>query len=207
MHSLPFAKFAVNYLHKLSSTFDEIHFRQIASLAEDLHNCWSSGRRVYICGNGGSAANALHISNDFHYGIGSCGDSSDVPVPGLRVEALTSNTSILTCLANDIGYDKIFSNQLLIKAVKDDLVLFLTGSGNSSNIVNGINASISLNLNVWTIVAFDGGKVKDICNNTIHFNVNDMQIAEDIQLIVGHMCMKWLNENKIDPCSEPKIKV
>ena len=81
-------------------------------------------RNVYICGNGGSAANAIHIANDFHYGIGACGPGSKLP--GLRIEALPSNTGVITCLANDTGYENIYAHQLEVKSQKDDILIVLS---------------------------------------------------------------------------------
>ena len=149
---------------------------------------------MFICGNGGSAANALHIANDLFYGIGACGPAP--VIPGVKAEALPASVGIVTCLANDTGYENIFSHQLAVKAGPSDVLLVLSGSGNSKNVVNAILKSKELKMKSHAIVAFDGGKCKQIAQNTIHFQVNDMQIAEDTQLIVGHICMQWLNKNK-----------
>ena len=87
---------------------------------------------LFICGNG-SSANAEHIANDFHYGIAEMSNNK-----GLKVDALTSNSAIVTCLANDIGCENIFSYQLSVKA-KEDLLLVLSGSGNSKNIIKALD--------------------------------------------------------------------
>ena len=142
----------------------------------------------------GSAANALHIANDLHYGIGACGSAPIIP--GMRVDALPSNTGIITCLANDTGYENIYSNQLKVKANEDDILLALSGSGNSSNIINAINAAKDQKMKTVAVLAFDGGVCKDLADLVIHCPINDMQIAEDTQLIIGHLCMQWLNSHK-----------
>ena len=108
-----------------------------------LFNAWVNQRQVFLCGNGGSAANALHIANDLHYGVGACGPAPIIP--GMRVEALPANTGIITCLANDTGYENIYSNQLKVKANQDDILVALSGSGNSGNIVNAISITGSSN--------------------------------------------------------------
>lgn len=185
---------AKKYLACLQRCFGESHLDLIELLAIDLRSTWINQGQVFICGNGGSAANALHMANDFHYGIGACGVSPEVP--GLRVEALSANSAVLTCLANDIGYSEIYSQQLGVKANSSDLLIVLSGSGNSQNVINAINASKQLGVKSYAIVAFDGGKCKEIADVAIHFEANDMQIAEDTQLIIGHMCMQWLAKNK-----------
>lgn len=182
------------YLSRLENSFENKTFEMIKELAITLQDAWTNGRNIYICGNGGSAANAVHMANDFHYGIGACGPGKKIP--GLRVEALTANTGVITCLANDTGYENIYSHQLQVKANKDDILIVLSGSGNSPNIVKALKTAEILEMKSFAIVGFNGGKSKAIADQTIHFEVNDMQIAEDTQLIVGHICMQWLNKNK-----------
>ncbi len=182
------------YLNNLNKVFtDKIHLK-IEELAKDLLNIWQENKQVFICGNGGSAANAIHIANDFHYGTGACGEGSKIP--GLKVDALPANQGILTCLANDTGYENIFSQQLEVKANPGDLLLVLSGSGNSKNILKALEKGSSMGLKTHAILAYDGGKCKLIADSVIHFQIDDMQIAEDTQLIISHICMQWLNANK-----------
>lgn len=193
-----FIESAYNYLYRLNGCFTEEVLESVMVLAKELYEAWVDRRQVYICGNGGSSANALHIANDFHYGIGNSG--SNYQLPGIRVEALSSNTGIITCLANDIGYENIYSHQLEVKANSDDLLIVLSGSGNSNNVVNAIVTANKLKMKSFAILAFDGGRCLEIAHQSIHISVKDMQIAEDSQLIVGHMCMQWLsinNPNKV----------
>lgn len=182
------------YLKTLSSCFNEQIYRSIAKLASDLKKCWMEKKNVYICGNGGSSANAIHLANDFHYGIGACGTGGNLP--GLKVEALSSNQGVITCLGNDIGYENIFSHQLQVKANIDDLLIVLSGSGNSKNIINAIEVGKKIGMKSYAIIAFQGGECLDKADNPIHFPIEDMQIAEDTQLIIGHICMQWLSRNK-----------
>ena len=182
------------YLKKLNNSFTETVLVGVKSLSDGLHKAWSSNSQVFICGNGGSAANALHMANDFHYGIGACGPGPQLP--GLRVEALPANIGILTCLANDTGYENIYSHQLKVKANPGDLLIVLSGSGNSANIVNALSTARELGMRSYAIVAFSGGRCKELADQAIHFPINDMQIAEDTQLIIGHLCMQWLNTHK-----------
>ena len=157
-----------------------------------MRRAWEEGKNIYICGNGGSGANAIHLANDLHYGAGACGKKPIVK--GLKVEALTANPAVITCLGNDIGYDKIFSHQLINKASKGDLLIALSGSGNSQNILNALETAKKIGVYSYAILGYSGGKCKKLAKYPIHFEIEDMQIAEDMQLIVGHMCMQWLAE-------------
>ena len=189
-----FTESAFSYLERLQGCFNKTNLKAVENLSKELRETWIEGRNIFICGNGGSAANALHLANDLHYGIGACGP--EPKIPGLRVEALSANTGIITCLANDTGYDNIYSHQLEVKARPGDLLIVLSGSGNSINVVKAIEIASQLGLRSYAIVAFDGGLCKDKVDHTIHFPINDMQVAEDTQMVVGHICMQWLTANK-----------
>jgi D-sedoheptulose 7-phosphate isomerase len=185
---------ARDYLDRLNSCFSGVILDQIETMAHDLRAAWIEGRQVYICGNGGSAANAMHMANDFHYGIGACGPGPKLP--GLRVEALPANAGLITCLANDTGYANIYSHQIEVKGRPGDLLIVLSGSGNSANVVKALETSKRMGLRSYAILAFGGGKCRDLADLPIHFQIDDMQIAEDTQLVVAHLCMQWLSTNK-----------
>ncbi len=192
--SSAFTDSALSYLERLQGCFTNTNLEAVEDLARELHQAWADGRNVYICGNGGSAANAIHIANDLHYGIGACGQGEKVP--GLRVEALSANSGVITCLANDTGYENIFSHQIEVKGRQGEILIALSGSGNSPNIIKALETGNRIGLKTYAIIAFNGGLCKGIANTAIHFDINDMQIAEDTQLMVGHLCMQWLSSHK-----------
>ena len=169
------------YALQVSEALKNLDFNPIESLAKFLGEVRASGNVVWVCGNGGSAANAIHWANDFLYPVVKSGGK------GIRIQALTSNPAVLTCLGNDLGYESIFSHQLETNGSKGDILVVLSGSGNSPNILNAINTSKKIGIKSVAIVGFDGGKAKSIADVAIHFNVNDMQIAEDLQMVVCHM--------------------
>ena len=115
-----FCKYGLNYLNKLQKSLNESNLEKLYILSNKIYEIWDNENNFFICGNGGSAANAEHIANDFHYGIA---EMSLNRTKGLKVDALTSNSGIVTCLANDIGYENIFSYQLPVKAGKQDFLL------------------------------------------------------------------------------------
>ncbi len=176
------------YLNLLSKSLTNKTFSQVSLLADDIQLTKLRNKKIYICGNGGSAANAMHIANDLTYGAGIKSGK------GFNIEALPANTSVITCLANDIGYDKIFSEQLRVKAKKGDLLVVLSGSGNSKNILNVLIMAKKLRVKSYAVLGFNGGKAKKLADVPLHFRVNDMQISEDIQIIISHLLMKLLNK-------------
>ena len=183
-------KFFESYSKKLQTVLKKSDWSEIEELASDMQKCWKDGRRVFLCGNGGSAGNAIHLANDFLYGI------AKQTGGGLRVLALSDNPSIITCLANDLSYDHIFSEQLAVQAEKGDLLIALSGSGNYPNIILAIEQAKKMQVKSFAILGFLGGKCKALVDVPIHFPIDDMQISEDLQLIVGHMLMQWLYINR-----------
>ncbi len=179
----------LQYSERLQETLRLADFHSIARLSQALRECWASNNRIFLCGNGGSAANALHIANDLVFGANAKNGI------GMRAEALSANTAIVSCLANDLGYEQVFSHQLDIQASAHDVLVVLSGSGNSNNIVKAIVKAKQLGLETFAILGFDGGKSKGLVDTPIHFAVNDMQVSEDLQLIVGHMVMQDLRDN------------
>ena len=99
-------------------------------------------------------------------------------------------------MANDTGYDNIYAHQLQVKGQPGDLLIVLSGSGNSPNIVKALEIADCQKMKTFAILAFSGGRCLDLAHVPIHFAIDDMQIAEDTQLVVGHLCMQWLSNNK-----------
>jgi D-sedoheptulose 7-phosphate isomerase len=186
--SIAFASFAGEYLARATTAFQRIPFAQVEKLAHELLDCWRTGRQVFLLGNGGSAANAVHLANDFIYGI------SKKLGSGLRVNALSANASVVTCIGNDVGYEAIFEYQLAVLARPGDVVIALSGSGNSENVVRALAYARSAGLRSYGILGFDGGRSLPLVDCAIHVPVSDMQISEDIQVLVGHMLVQWLFE-------------
>jgi D-sedoheptulose 7-phosphate isomerase len=182
--------FFESYSKKLQQVLESSDWAPIEELADDIQKCWNEGRRVFLCGNGGSAGNAIHLANDFIYGI------AKKTGGGLKAISLSDNSAVITCLANDVGYDHIFSEQLAVQAEEKDLLIVLSGSGNSSNIIHAVEQAKKMQVKSFAILGYNGGICKGIVDVPIHFPINDMQIAEDLQIIVGHMLMQWLYNNR-----------
>lgn len=175
-----------DYSRRLGAVLEGFDWAPVERLAYELLDCWQSGRQVFFVGNGGSGGNANHLANDFLYAL------SKTPGSGLRVHSLAANPSIITCLANDEGYDQVFSLQLAVMARKGDVLIALSGSGDSPNIVRALQEARTIGMTSYALLGYSGGQAKAITDVAIHFNIEDMQISEDAQLIVGHMLMQWL---------------
>lgn len=179
------------YSAKLSAALALPAIKQVPQLAQAFKAAWDNKKTIYLCGNGGSAGNAIHLANDFLYGAGLTRGI------GLRIESLAANAAVLTCLANDIGYEEIYAEQLRVKANAGDVLVVFSGSGNSPNVVRALEMGNKLGMETFAILGFSGGKCKEIAKHPLHFAINDMQIAEDLQLIIGHMIMQWLCSDAI----------
>ena len=175
-----------DYSERLSAALRQFDWAPVEQLAHDLLDCWRTGRQVFLAGNGGSGGNANHLANDFLYPLSKTAGS------GLRVHSLAANPAVMTCLANDEGYERVFSMQLAVMAREGDVLIVLSGSGNSPNILAALEEAKAIGMTSYAILGFTGGKAKALADVPIHFDVDDMQIAEDAQMIVGHMLLQWL---------------
>ena len=185
-----FAEQSKAYLARLHNACEAIPLDKVELLANALLDAWKHKRQVFIFGNGGSAGNAIHLANDFIFGISKKFGS------GLRIHALPANTSVITCLANDIGYDSIYEYQLGLMSGPGDVVIALSGSGNSPNIVKALEYAEKAQLQSFAILGYSGGTSLSLAQTPIHIPIDDMQIAEDLQIIIGHMLMQHLYSKK-----------
>jgi len=176
------------YIKRMHTALELPAMKEVPRLAAAMQLAWKNKKTIYLCGNGGSAGNANHLANDFIYGAGVKHGI------GLRIDSLSANPAVITCLANDIGYENIYSEQLRVKADAGDILVVFSGSGNSANVVKALEMGNSLGMETFAVLGYSGGKCKGIAKHPIHFAIDDMQIAEDLQLIIFHMAMQWLCE-------------
>lgn len=187
---MPTEGFFANYADRLNKVLVSSDWSGVAALAHDMREAWLAGHQVFFCGNGGSAGNAVHLANDFVYGVAKRTGG------GVRALALSANTAVMTCLANDVGYDKIYCEQLAVQGREGDILVALSGSGNSPNIISALERARAMGIKSFAILGYSGGRCKELADVAIHFPVNDMQISEDMQLVVGHMLMQWLYQHR-----------
>jgi D-sedoheptulose 7-phosphate isomerase len=147
------------------------------------------GATVYTMGNGGSAATASHFANDFNKGL-----SEHLTQP-FRFVCLSDNTATVTAIANDIGYDAIFEFQLRGRLAKGDVVIGISGSGNSPNVIRAAEFARSVGATVVGLTGFDGGGLRRLADISLHVPVMSMQIAEDVHMMFDHLVMAVFYKN------------
>jgi D-sedoheptulose 7-phosphate isomerase len=171
------------YSSKLSEALAACDPSKFEELRNELERVWKRNAQVFLCGNGGSAANADHAANDLVYGLSPNGR-------GVNAHSLCANFSVNSCAANDTGYENIFAHQLRVMGKPQDLLICFSGSGNSENILLAIKAAKELGIVTAGVLGFTGGKAKGILDIPIHFSIDDMQIAEDLQMMIIHMLVQ-----------------
>ena len=169
------------YYHGLAETMLKLDYEQISEAMNALVNCYEHGGTVYVFGNGGSAATASHMVCDFNKGV------SLKKSKKFNFICLSDNTPILTALANDISYDDVFAYQIEKILNKDDLVLAISGSGNSKNIIKAINVAKAQGVKIIGMTGYDGGQLYKLSDYHLHAPINDMMKAEDIHMSFDHM--------------------
>ena len=148
-----------------------------------LEETFSAEKMIYIFGNGGSSATASHFQNDFNKGI------SEHTKKKFRFLCLNDNIPTLMAVANDIGFEEVFRFQLQGKIQHGDIVVAISGSGNSKNVVNAAEYAKEQGAKIIGLTGFDGGKLRELSDINLHVPVNSMQITEDIHMIFDHMIM------------------
>lgn len=185
------------YVERLSDALHRLDLAAVEQLAQSLLLCWREGRQLFLVGNGGSAGNAVHLANDYIYAMSKRIGS------GIRAHALAANTAMVTCLANDEGYETIYSAQLAVMARPGDVLLAFSGSGNSPNVLRALEEARRIGMTSYAVLGFSGGKARALADVAIHVPVDDMQVAEDLQMAVGHMVMQWLHTRR-DAVEQPR---
>lgn len=178
-----------NYIQQITLTINNINLDEIKNCCTVLLKAYEEEKNIFICGNGGSAATVSHFMCDINKGVSKGLDKK------FKIFALTDNVPLITAYSNDQDYDEIFIEQLKNFYVKGDLIIGVSGSGNSKNILKAIeyvnnNNGTSIG---WT--GYDGGKLKKIVHHSVNANVLDMQISEDIHMILVHIIMKVLRKS------------
>ena len=158
---------------------------EILKAAHTIRDCLSNGGKLLLMGNGGSAADSQHIAAEL---IGRVKKERKA-IPAL---ALTVDSSALTALGNDYGFETIFSRQVEALATPNDAIVGISTSGNSKNVIRALETGNAMGMHTFAILGYSGGICAEIAQVAIHFPIDDMQISEDLQLIVGHMCMQRL---------------
>jgi D-sedoheptulose 7-phosphate isomerase len=175
------------YFEKLKETLDKLDLEPIGKVVEILLKCRDDRGTMYIFGNGGSAANASHIAGDFLKGI------SYGMEKRFRTHCLNDNVAGTTAITNDLSYDEVFIEQLKTYLSPGDVVIGISGSGNSENVVKAIKWARDNGAKTVALVGYKGGRLAQIAEVVLHVPVNDMEITEDVHTIIFHTIKQEIN--------------
>jgi D-sedoheptulose 7-phosphate isomerase len=179
--------FAGAYLDYLTSVLKSIDAREIGQFIKTLLDARESGATIYFIGNGGSAATASHFANDIAIGT----NSYEKP---FRAVSLTDSNAIITAVGNDFGYEEIFVRQLQVLGRAGDVVVAISASGNSPNLIKAFDYAKSIGIKTVAITAFDGGKIKQIADEGVHVPTTPKEYgpAEDAHMVLDHLVGAYL---------------
>jgi D-sedoheptulose 7-phosphate isomerase len=166
---------------------------QVRSLADAIFDCYEQRRTVFICGNGGSGSNASHFCEDLGKGTLRREDFENDQKKRLRVLSLTDNTPYILAWGNDEGFDRVFVEQLKNLANPGDLLIAISGSGNSPNVLKAVEWANNNGMKTFGCTGFAGGKLKGLAQHNLHVALDDMGIVESVHLTVFH----WIVDNML----------
>lgn len=168
------------YASEICDGIEKTDFSALSEIVDVLLEAKRSGTKIFTIGNGGSSATASHICNDLLKGCSCCGR------PGFITECLCDSTAVLTCLSNDFDYESVFSIQLRTKAKNGDVLLAFSGSGNSPNVIKGLEEAKRSGVKTIGFSGRTGGKMKDLCDIIIIAPTYSMEQIEDYHMMYAH---------------------
>ncbi len=180
---------AEEYRDSVTALLSQVNLERIEAAALILRNARASGATVYVAGNGGSATTASHMATDLMFGRG-------LPEPGLRVFGLVDNQAVITATGNDVSFDEVFARQVRRLARPGDVLILVSASGNSLNVVRAAEEAQLLSVAVIGLTGFDGGQLANLSDISIHVpsKMGAYGPVEDVHLIVNHMLVAALAE-------------
>lgn len=182
-------EFATLYFKRLQNALEGMDVAQIARMADALERARVEGITVFVAGNGGSATTATSMANDLGFDIIKK-TKTDRP---FRLHALTDNNAAMTAIANDVGYDDVFVNQLRVHYRPKDAIILISASGNSPNAVRAAEWVKAAGGTVIGLLGFTGGKLRDLCDIVVHVpsQAGEYGPVEDAHLVVNHVLAHW----------------
>jgi D-sedoheptulose 7-phosphate isomerase len=174
------------FLERIARELVRIDPSQVQVLADAVYECYRRDRFVFIIGNGGSGSNASHFCEDLGKGSLRREDFDDDGKKRLKVLSLTDNTPYLLAWGNDEGFDRVFVEQLKNLAGAGDLLVAISGSGNSPNILKAVEWSNRKGLTTFGCTGFTGGKLQTLARHNLHVAIDDMGIVESVHLAAFH---------------------
>ncbi len=187
-----------NYFSSVQELLNKVPFEAVDRVVEALLSANRAGQTVYICGNGGSASTATHFGCDLAKRPIVAGQ------PRYRVVPLTDNNALMTALSNDIGYDVVFSEQLIPLVRKGDILIGISGSGNSKNVIKAVEVAKAVGAITIGFSGYDGGKLAPAVDISVHIPSFNMAMVEDVHLMLEHaICERLLAVNQAAAAAVP----
>ncbi len=186
-------KFTIkDYIEQHNLVVSNLNHQEVENAIALIKETIERDGRVAVCGNGGSAVAASHYITDWNKMVYT---HTKLKFNGI---CLSDNVGLITAYSNDLSYNEVFSEQVKNLLNEGDLLITLSGSGNSENVVKATIVANEMKVNTLTICGYDGGKLKKISHNSVWIQSHDMQLCEDAQTVFGHMVMKSLCSCKIE---------
>ena len=180
---MDFKKEISTYLEHEIETLRALDVDAIDAALNLLLKAFENGNTIYIFGNGGSSATASHFQNDFNKGV------SEHTEKKFNFLCLNDNVATMMAVANDIGFEEVFRFQLRGHLKPGDLVVAISGSGNSANVINAVEYAKECGNQIIGLTGFGGGKLRELSDVSLHVPVNSMQITEDVHMVFDHLMM------------------
>ncbi|VAW71387.1 Phosphoheptose isomerase 1 [hydrothermal vent metagenome] len=180
-------KFSKDYFDYLKKVIDSVSVKEVKGFVEILLDTRARGSTIFFIGNGGSAATASHFANDLAFG------TNEYEKP-FKVMSLAENVAVLTALGNDFGYEEIFVRQLKVYGKRGDVLVGISASGNSPNLLNAFEYASTAGIRTVALTAFDGGKMKSLADQGIHVptGMKEYGPSEDVHMILNHLVGAYL---------------
>lgn len=191
------ASFAREYFAGLKALMDRVDMGQVAAFVAELERAYRDDRQVFIIGNGGSAATASHMATDLGKTV--FGRKPDRQQRRFRAMSLTDNIPLITAIANDLGYEHVFTEQLVIFARAGDLLVVITGSGNSPNIVSAAKMARTMGLRTAGMLGFDGGEVLPLLDTPLLIPDFSYGFVEDLHMVLDHLVTAYFSSRLQSP--------
>ncbi len=179
--------FFENYIVRLKELLDNIDFLVVSNIVKALEQTVTDNAKVYVIGNGGSSATASHMVNDLGVGLRRRG------LTNINIVSLGDNSAVTSAIANDIGFENIFYMQLEGILKPRDIVIAISCSGNSSNIIKVADYAKKIGSTIVGVTGFDGGKLKEVCDINFHVDApkGEYGLVEDVHMILDHMIYSY----------------
>ncbi len=176
-----------DYLRRMADELGRLDPVEVLALSDVMYERYLSGRFIFVIGNGGSGSNASHFTED----VGKCSlklpdDLADTDKKRVRILSLTDNTSYITAWANDEGYERVFVEQLRNLASPGDLLVAISGSGNSPNILRAVEWANAHGVGTFGCTGYGGGKLRSLAKQGLHVPLDDMGMVETLHLAAFH---------------------